>query len=93
MTAQALTTSRPCAEAHGYTARTPGIHRFAGIEQNILSAAKRYFLAGGRLAVPFKAWPHSKSNSSSARQEKPGRRSRASNVSSGPKLAVLKGEV
>ena len=33
-------------------------HRFAGLIPMIFpSAAKRYFVAEGRVAVPFMAWP------------------------------------
>ena len=39
--------SRPCAEAHGYTAQTPQNTRFAGFRKitPTLSPAKRYFAA------------------------------------------------
>jgi len=37
--------------------------RFAGIKGNTLSAAKRYFVAEGRIAVPFMAWFPARSRS------------------------------
>ena len=47
---------RPCAEAHSYSAQTPGSRRFAGLRFVPLSLAKREFLAAGRVAVRFSAW-------------------------------------